>query len=216
MIVKSQTTGGEVNNVCRLSFALPSPSSGKRFALVRTKLPRLPFRFSRQNQLNSDGVNYSLPDARSLPHLAELLSALTDGGGDQVVSCFYSGNEFELCVGSNDVLLEATLASALGLQTNLLTGVCYEATVEEEHMNESDYYRVTVQSMDVTGFFEDGVRTQIVEEFRQDEELPATQFVANGNTTAFGVKVEAVRKDGEVVELAVADAEVIGMWFKVT
>ena len=216
MIVKSQSIGLAVNNVCRFSFSLPVTSNGRRFALVRTKLPRLPFRFSRQNQLNSDGVNYSLPDARSLPHLAELLSALTEEGGDQVVSCFYSGNEFELCVGSNNVLLEESLASALGLPTNLLAGVCYESTVEEEHMNESDYYRVTVQSMEVTGFFEDGVRTQIVEEFRQDEELPATQFVANVNTTAFGVKVEAVRQDGEAVELAVADAEVIGMWFKVT
>ena len=156
MIVKSQTTGGEVSNVCRLSFVLPSPSYGKRFSLERTKLPRLPFRFSRQNQLNADGVNYSLPDARSLPHLAELLSALTDGGGDQVVSCFYSGNEFELCVGSNNVLLEADLASALGLPENLSAGVCYEATVEEEHMNESDYYRVTVQSMAVRGFVEQG------------------------------------------------------------
>lgn len=215
MIVRTETTGLASANVCRFSVVMREPSIGKRLSLVRTTLPRLPFRYARQNQVLADGVVYSLPDARTLAHLAEVLSGLIDAGGKQVLEAFYSNNEFEICAGDEAVVLDADLAAALGVPVNIAAGECVAGAVDEEEMNESDYYRATVEYMKIDGFFEDGKHTQIIDEFRQAEELPQTEFTSKDNAISFGLYLQAVNKDGTVVDIAVQNTERICAWVKV-
>ncbi len=99
MIVRSERTGLQTANVCRFPIALTDQSHNKRFSLVRTTLPRLPYRFARVDQITCDGVNYDLPVSRSLVHLTELLGAVTDGGGVRIMEAYYADNEVEICAG---------------------------------------------------------------------------------------------------------------------
>ena len=79
---------------------------------------------------------------------------------------------------------------------NIAAGECVAGAVDEEEMNESDYYRATVEYMKIDGFFEDGKHTQIIDEFRQAEELPQTEFTSKDNAISFGLYLQAVNKDG--------------------
>ena len=103
------------------------------------------------------------------------------------------------------MVLDADLAAALGLPENLAAGECVAGAVDEEEMNESDYYRATVEYMKIDGFFEDGKHTQIIDEFRQAEELPQTEFTSKDNAISFGLYLQAVKKDGTVVDIAVQE-----------
>ena len=113
------------------------------------------------------------------------------------------------------MVLDADLAAALGLPVNIAAGECVAGAVDEEEMNESDYYRATVEHMAIDGFFEDGKHTQIIDEFRQAEELPQTEFTSKDNAISFGLYLQAVNKDGTVVDIAVQNTERICAWVKV-
>ena len=132
------------------------------------------------------------------------------------MEAFYANNEFEICAGEDDVLLDADLAAALGLPETLDAGDCFSGAVDEEEMNESEYYRATVEHMSIDGFFENGAHTQIIDEFRQTDDMPKTEFTSLDNAVSFALYIQAVKKDGDVVDLAVPNTETICAWLKVT
>ena len=215
MIVRSERTGLQTTNVCRFPIVLTDLSRNKQFSLVRTTLPRLPFRFARTEQITCNGVTYDLPVSRSLVHLTELLSTLTDGGGGSIMDAYYADNEVEVCAGANDVILAGSLASALGLPTTLTANQCFSAAIDEREEQESEYYRVTVGSMTVAGYVNEGEYTQTVEEFDDQDQLPKTAFRALDSVVSFTVSVQVVKRDGTVVDLRIEDTERACVWLKV-
>ena len=176
MILREEMTGNLTGNVVVLNYELPEASHGKTFAIERVKLPSLPFRYARENQVTVQGVVYSLPDAKSMAHLCQLLSGLKDNNSQYVMSCFFADNEFEVCAYGNAVTLAPGLATVLQMPEVLLANNCYGSTIDVDTFNESDYYRVEVAHMEVQGFYQNSAHTTIVEEFRPDEDLPKTPF----------------------------------------
>lgn len=216
MIVRTEVTGSASANVCRATVVLSQPSHNGHFEVIRTKLPRLPFRFARSAQVTVDGIVHALPDTHSLAHLASVLSEVKNSTGDIAMSCYYAHNEFEVCVEDDDVALVADLASALGLPMTLAAGECYSSAVEEEHMNESDYYRIVVEGLDVRGFFENQQHTQTVEEYRQGDPLSAVSFQVVDPGITFTLYTQVVKKDATVVDLVLGNTETACYWVKVT
>jgi len=212
-VVRSETTGLATANICTLPFVLPKSASGAEFALLRTRIPRMPFRFAREAQATVGQLLWDLYDARSLVHLCELLSGMLDAG-TPIMEAYYNGYEFEVCAMGNAVTLDADLAAALGVPTVLAANQCYTSAIDEEEMNESAYYRFTVEGMNVHGHYEDGAYTQIVSEVRQDE-APTDTFTSVDNSRGFSVRVTVVRKDGTVEQLYVDNDERITMWLSI-
>ena len=216
MIVRTEVTGSASANVCRATVLLSQPSADARLEVVRTKLPRLPFRFAREAQVTVDGVVHDLPDARSLAHLASVLSELKNSSDETAMNCYYSQHEFEVCVENDDVTLAADLATALRLPETLVAGECYSSALEEERLNESDYYRIVVEGLDVRGYFENQAHTQTVEEFRQGESLSGVSFESVDPGVCFSLYTQVVKKDATVVDLVLGDTETACYWVKVT
>ena len=216
-VVRSEATGNLSANVCRTTFVLQRRSYSSRFQLTRVSLPRLPFWYARAAQVTVQAVVIDLPTVRGLAHLAEVLSGLKDGIGSIILSAFFASNEFEICVESAvDVTLGAELATALRLPETLVAGQCYASTVDEDEMNESSYYRVVVEGMDVRGFIEDEVYTQTIAEFRDPEQLSADTFDSTENSRVFQVNTVVVKKDGTTADLALGDTERAVYWVKIT
>ena len=212
-VVRSETTGLATANICTVAFVLPKSASGAEFALRRTRIPRMPFRFAREAQVTVGQVLWDLYDSRSLVHLCELLSGMRDAG-NPILEAYYSGGEFEICALGSPVTLAADLAAALGVPAVLAANTCYASAIDEEEMNESAYYRFTVEGMNIHGHYEDGAYTQTISEVRQGE-TPADTFTATDNSRGFSVRVQVVRKDGAVEELYVDNAEPIAMWLSI-
>ena len=99
-LVRSEATGNLSANVCRTTIVLQQNSYSSKFQLTRVSLPRLPFWYGRAAQVTVQAVVHDIPTTRSLAHLAEVLSALKDGGGSLILSAFFANNEFEICVES--------------------------------------------------------------------------------------------------------------------
>ena len=68
-------------NICQNALEYDRKNNGhiytqrgrkKTLEIIRTKLPRLPFRFGRAAQVMVDGLTLALPDTYSLAHLATL------------------------------------------------------------------------------------------------------------------------------------------------
>ena len=215
MILREEMLGNLTGNIVVLDFELPETSFGKTFAIERVKLPALPYRYARGDQITVQGVQYDLPNAHSMAHLCQLMSALKDNNSQLMMSCFFADAEFEICTHGNAVTLDPALAALLQVPEVLAASTCYGSTVDSAAFNESDYYRIDVTHMDVEGFFQDGEHTTIVEEFRPDEELPKTPFTSVGNSTTFRLTVRGVKQDGTVVEIAVGDLEPICVWVSV-
>ena len=214
-IVRSESTGLATENICTLPFVLPEAASGATFALVRTRIPRMPFRFARQAQVSIGASLWDLDDTRSLVHLCQMLSGLLDGANAQIVEAYYNGSEFEICAMANPVVLDTDLAAALGVPATLAANQCYTSAIDEPEMNESDYYRFVVEGMSIHGFYENGAYTQTISEVHQDD-TPTDTFVATDNSRAFSVRVTVVKKDGVVEELYVANTPRIAMWLSMT
>ena len=215
MILREEMLGNLTGNIVVLDFELPETSFGKTFAIERVKIPSLPYRYGRGDQITVQGVQYDLPNAQSMAHLCQLMSALKDNNSQPMLSCFFADAEFEVCTYGNAVTLDPALADLLQVPGVLTANTCYGSTVDSAAVNESDYYRIDVTIMDVEGFFQDGEHTTIVEEFRPDEELPKTPFKSVGNSTAFRLTVRAVKQDGSVVQIAVGDLEPICVWVSI-
>ena len=216
MIVRTEITGNESVNLCRAVVVLPTASYKKTLEIVRTTLPRLPFRFGRAAQVMVDGLTLALPDTYSLAHLATTMSALKNSTGDAAMSCYYANNEFEVCVEDDDVTLHGELAAVLNLPEVIEAGECYSSAVDEEHLRESDYYRIVVEGADVEGHYENRVFTQTVEEYRPSDGLSGVSFKTVDNTISFTLFTQVVNKDATVVDLALGDAETACYWVKVT
>ena len=212
MILREEMTGNLTGNVVVLNYELPEASHSKTFAIERVKLPSLPYRYARENQVTVQGVSFPLPDAKSMAHLCQLLSGIKDNNSQYVMSCFFTGNEIEVCTAGNAVTLDPELAVVLQRPEVLAANVCYASTVDVDTFNESDYYRVEVAHMEVQGFYQDAAHTTIVEEFRPDEDLPKTPFTSRLNSTSMQLTVRAVKKTGIVTDLAVGDTEPICVW----
>ena len=80
-------------------------------------------------------------------------------------------------------------------------------------MNESDYYRVVIEDMDVKGFYENNAHTQTVDEFRNVDQLSGVPFESTDNSRTFTVNTFAVKKDGTAVNLSLADTARACYWF---
>jgi len=216
MIVRTEITGNDSDNLCRAVVVLPTVSYKNTFELIRTKLPRLPFRFGRTAQVMVDGLALALPDTYSLVHLAAALSALKNSTGDDAMSCYYANNEFEVCVEEDDVTLHDDLAAVLNLPVLLEAGECLSSAVDEEHVRESDYYRIVVEGVDVEGYYETQALTQTVEEYRPSDGLSGVAFKTVDHAISFRLFTQVVKKDATVVDLALGDAETACYWVKVT
>ena len=213
MILREEMPGNLMGNIVVLNYELPESSYGKTFAIERVKLPSLPYRYARADQITVQGVAYGLPDAQSMAHLCQVISALKDNNSQTMVECFFADSEFEICTYGNAVTVDPALASLLQIPEVLAANTCYGSTTVG--VNESDYYRIEVDHMQVDGFFQDGEHTSIVEEFRADEELPKTPFTSTANSTSFQLTVRAVKTDGTVVEIAVGDLETVCVWVSI-
>ena len=215
MIVRTQILGAESNNVCRAVIDMPIASFRKKLELVRTKLPRLPFRFARSAQVMVDGLTLSLPDTYSLTHLATVMSILKNVIGATVMSCYYANNEFEICVEDDDVTLHADFAAILNVPEILAAGECYSSAVEEEVVGEADYYRIVVEGIAIASFYDGKAFTNVVEEYRPGESLSGLSFTPLVSTRRFVLFTQVVKKDATVVDLVLGDEETACYWVKV-
>ena len=216
MIVRTQIKGSEADNLCRAVVVLSSMSNRQKMEIVRAKLPRLPFRFARDAQVMVDGLTLPLPDTYSLLHLATVMSQQKNAAGTPAMSCYYSNNEFEVCVEADNVTLDADLAALLFLPVVLEAGECYSSAVEEEGARESDYYRIVVEGVGVTKHYESRAFTQTVEEYRPVDGLSGVQFETTDAVLSFSLFTQVVKKDATVVDLALGDEEPACYWVKVT
>ena len=216
MIVRTQITGSETENLCRAVVVLSTSSYKKELEIVRAKLPRLPFRFARADQVMVDGLTLPLPDTYSLAHLATVMSQVKNGAGAQAMSCYYSNNEFEVCVEADDVTLDADLAALLLLPVVLDAGEWYSGAVEEEAIREADYYRIVGEGAGVEKHYESREFTQTVEEYRPADGLSGVPFQTTKPTLTFSLFTQVVKKDATVVDLVLGDTETACYWVKVT
>ena len=132
------------------------------------------------------------------------------------MSCYYSNNEFEVCVEADDVTLHAELATLLQLPEILAAGECYSSAVEEESLRESDYYRIVVEGAAIQSTYENQAFTNIVEEYRPGDTMSGVPFSPRTSTRRFALFTQVVKKDATVVDLVLGDTETACYWVKVT
>ena len=147
-----------------------------------------------------------------MAHLCTLLTALRTSGGGKVMTAYFNSNELEICAEAADVTLSEALSDFLQVDQVLLADQCYDSTLDESLISQSDHYRVVVEGQDVQGFYIQNAYTQIVDEFQYEKNAPQTVWKTKTNTNTFSLLVQVVRTNGTVVDLPLGTTERFVLW----
>ena len=213
VLLREETIGDSSENVCRLFFQTPETSVQRQYRIVRASLPRMPFYYTEGSEVTVGNEVISLQEnASSLAHLCTLLTALRTSGGGKVMTAYFNSNELEICAEAADVTLSEALSDFLQVDLVLLADQCYDSTLDESLLSQSDHYRVVVEGQDVQGFYIQNAYTQIVDEFQYEKNAPQTVWTTKTNTDTFSLLVQVVRTNGDVVNLPLGTTERFVLW----
>ena len=141
MILNVKKTGLETNNLCRVDVAIPSSSEGVR--LVSINIPHNAGHWldEQVDAFTVLGVTYTIPAQPSYLDFRKWMNLFKDPAGFRVFFV-YGEEDFDFCIGFNQVVLSESFATRFGLQTILPPMICYSSQWSKIELNPVYDYEV--------------------------------------------------------------------------
>ncbi len=206
MIVEITGSEGEVTQ----SFPIAAQGIGVNNT-VRLKyfhFPALPLLDEFTEALTVNSEVFDVPASSSIEDIVNVLDNFVQGG-NRVAYCWYSGSEFEICAGTQNITLSAAFAAILKLPTTLVANSCYSSSLFESSL--SIYSHFTVQIEHARGYWYNNAYDSIIAKIRRGEQ--GDRDVSGSHSHYFRapvgsleLSVQAVTRDG--VSVAYVSPEV--------
>ena len=190
MIVDVQGTTGEV----RQSVPVQPQTVNNTVRLKYFHFPDLPLLDEFDEALAVNNQLYTVPASSSIADIVNTLDGFVQGA-NRVCYVWYSGTEFEICAGTQDIELSVAFAAALKLPTTLTANSCYSSSLFESSVSLYSHFAVVVGS--ARGHWSDNTYDSVIAKVRRDRDVSATNshyFRAAINTLE--ISVIAVKRDG--------------------
>lgn len=162
MIVEISGTAGEVTQ----SFPIAAQGLGVNNT-VRLKyfhLPALPLLDEFKDAVTVNSQLYTIPASSSIEDIVNVLDNFVQGTS-RVAYCWYSGSEFEICAGTQNITLSAAFATVLKLPTTLVANSCYSSSLFESSL--SIYSHFTVQIEGARGYWYNNAYDSVIAKIRR-------------------------------------------------
>ena len=207
MIVDIQGAAGEVLQ------SVPIQAKGVNNT-VRVKyfhFPALPLLDEFDEALAVNNELYTVPASSSIEDIVNVLDSFVQGG-NRVAYVWYSGTEFEICAGINDITLSAEFATVLKLPTTLTANTCYSSSLFESSV--SIYSHYSIQVGNARGHWTNRAYDSVIAKVRRDGDVSATHaHYFRAPTNSLEISVIAVKRDG--TEVAYISPEVWGLGLEI-
>ena len=197
MIVDVQGTAGEVKQSVPIdAFGVNNTIRVKYF-----HFPELPLLDKFVNAVTVAGAAVDVNEANSIAEIVNQLDSL-EQGGNRVCYVWYSGNEFEICAGTQTITLSAEFAAVFKLPTTLTANTCYSSSVFEPQVGLYSHY--AVQIAHARGHWSDGGYDNVIAKIRRDAAGDCDVSSAHAHyfkapVHVLELTVTAVKRDGTSV-----------------
>ena len=182
MIVDVQGTTGEV----RQSVPIQAQTVNNTVRLKYFHFPDLPLLDEFDEALVVNNQLYTVPASSSIADIVNTLDGFVQGV-NRVCYVWYSGTEFEICAGIQDIELSTEFAAALKLPELLTANSCYSSSLFESSV--SLYSHFAVQVGGARGHWSRNAYDSVIAKVRRDMNVSATNshyFRAPVNTLVRG------------------------------
>ncbi len=190
MIVDVQGTTGGV----RQSVPVQAQTVNNTVRLKYFHFPDLPLLDEFVEALTVNSVKFTVPASSSIADIVNALDGFVQGV-NRVCYCWYSGTEFEICAGTQNIELSTAFAAALKLPELLTANACYSSSLFESSV--SLYSHFAVQVGGARGHWSNNEYDSVIAKVRRDMDVSATNshyFRLPVNTLE--ISVLAVKRDG--------------------
>ena len=190
----------------RLTDPLSSENSVR---LKYLHLPDLPLLDAQTDAISVNSEEFSVPAVSSIQELVNFLDSLSQGG-NRVCYVWYNNHEFELCVGTQAITLNAGFAALIKLPTTLAANTCYSSSLYESTVGLYSHYAIAVAQ--VRGMWNGGTYDEVIAKVRRDGDIgPAHFHYLRGAINAVELRVLTVKKDGTIAVYTAPEIWSIGL-----
>ena len=116
------------------------------------------------NAVTVAGVAVDVDASNSIAEIVNQLDGL-EQGGNRVCYVWYSGDEFEICAGTQAITLSAEFAAVFKLPTTLTANTCYSSSVFESQVGLYSHYAVHIAH--ARGHWSDGGYDNVIAKIRR-------------------------------------------------
>ena len=187
---------------------LASPLDQRHYVKLKYLHLDLPLLDAFADAVTVNAEAFTIPETTSVEQLVDELDALVQNGL-RVCYVWYSGHEFELCVGTQNITLSAAFAGILKLPTTLLANQCYSSSVYEKSISAYSHFSVVVKG--ARGMWDGQGYDEQVAKVRRDGVIDAHKHFFTSQNTELLIDVYAVTRQGELVVYSAPEVWSIGL-----
>ena len=190
MIVDVSGTTGEV----RQSVPIQAQTVNSTVRLKYFHFPDLPLLDEFDEALVVNNQLYTVPASSSIADIVNTLDGFVQGV-NRVCYVWYSGTEFEICAGTQNIELSTAFAAALKLPEILTANSCYSSSLFESSVSLYSHYAVQVGS--ARGHWSNNEFDSVIAKVRRDMDVSATNsHYFRAPINRLEISVLAVKRDG--------------------
>lgn len=195
--------------VVQAQVPLASPLDQRHYVKLKyLHLPELPLLDAFADALTVNSEAFSIQATSSVEHLVDLLDGLVQNNL-RVCYVWYSGHEFELCVGTQNITLSAQFAALLKLPVTLVANACYSSSIYTKRISVYSHYAVVVRG--TRGMWNGQGFDEQIAKVRRDGAIDAHAHFLTAQLTELQVDVYAVTRQGEAVEYTAPEVWSLGL-----
>ena len=184
--------------ITHASVPLSTPLDQRHYVKLRyLHLPELPLLDAFAGALTCNSEVFDVPAVNSIEALVNVLDGLTQLA-TRVCYVWYSGHEFEICAGTQNITLSAEFAALLKLPTTLVAHQCYSSSIYEKSISVYSHYSVVVRGC--AGMWNGQGFDEVIAKVRRDGVIDAHPHYFSAIQTGLDVDVYVVTRLGEILE----------------
>ena len=184
--------------ITHASVPLASPLDQRHYVKLKyLHLPELPLLDAFVGALTCNAEVFDVPAVNSIEALVNVLDGLMQLT-TRVCYVWYSGHEFEICAGTQNITLSAEFAALLKLPTTLVQSQCYSSSIYAKSISVYSHYSVVVRGC--TGMWNGQGFDEVIAKVRRDGVIDAHPHYFSAIQTGLDVDVYAVTRLGDILE----------------
>ena len=202
------TAGGVLQNVPTEAYGVNNTVQLKYF-----HFPELPLLDEFDEALAVNNQLYTVSASSSIADIVNQLDGFVQGV-NRVCYVWYSGTEFEICAGTQDIELSAEFAAAMKLPEILTANSCYSSSLFESSVSLYSHYAVRIAH--ARGHWFDGDFDTVIAKVRRGaagdcDVTSAHAHYFRAPVHVLEIAVDAVKRDGTSVAYTAPEVWGLGL-----
>lgn len=175
-------------------------------------LPELPLLDAFTDAVEVNAEKFTVPAVNSVEALVDFLDSLYDSGSARVCYVWYSGHEFEICAGTQNVELSPAFAQLLKMPATLIAGQCYSSSLYAKTISVYSHFAIVVRG--TKGMWNGTGFDEVIAKVRRDGVIDAHPHFFVNRTSELQVDVYAVTREGAVKEFTATEVWSLGLEYE--